>query len=41
VKVRAEGKLQRVAELYASKYGASELRDGAFHRDAGIFLEYE
>jgi nitroimidazol reductase NimA-like FMN-containing flavoprotein (pyridoxamine 5'-phosphate oxidase superfamily) len=44
VNVRDEARLQRVADAYVAKYGEVwrfDVRDGAFHHDAGTALVFE
>jgi uncharacterized pyridoxamine 5'-phosphate oxidase family protein len=44
VNVRDDGLLQRVADAYETKYGSEwhfDVRDGAFHHDAGAALVFE
>jgi nitroimidazol reductase NimA-like FMN-containing flavoprotein (pyridoxamine 5'-phosphate oxidase superfamily) len=44
VRVRDDAKLQRIADLYVSKYGPAwhfDVRDGAFHHQAGQALVFE
>jgi hypothetical protein len=44
VRVRDEVKLQRIADVYAAKYGPAwtfTVRDGAFHHEPGIALVFE
>jgi hypothetical protein len=44
VNVRGDARLQRIADTYETKYGSEwhfDVRDGAFHHDAGMALVFE
>jgi uncharacterized pyridoxamine 5'-phosphate oxidase family protein len=44
VNVRDDARLQRIADAYETKYGSEwhfDVRDGAFHHDAGMALVFE